>query len=180
MPGHSPPSMHNPKLVISYLVGDCDGQSALELMDDIRSKLEDRPQISTDGLASYIGAVEGAFGGDVDFAQIIKQYGNSEGSGNDRRYSSAECTGIKKQVVEGKPDKGKISTSYIKRSNLTMRMGNRRFTRLTNAFSKKIEKHSAMGNLFFLRYNFCRIHKTLKVTPAMDARPCGIRSGLRN
>lgn len=165
------------KLVISYLVGDRDGQCALELMDDLRARLEDRPQVTTDGLRAYLEAVEGAFGGDVDFAQLIKQYGNAEGKGSERRYSPAECTGIRMKVVEGDPDMSRVSTSYIERSNLTMRMGNRRFTRLTNAFSKKIEKHSAMVNLFFLHYNFCRIHKTLKVTPAMEA---GIDSTVRD
>lgn len=165
------------KLVVSYLVGDRDGQCALELMDDLRSRLESRPQITTDGLGSYVGAVEGAFGGDVDFAQLIKQYGNSEGQGSEKRYSPAKCTGIRKKIIEGDPDFGRISTSYIERSNLTLRMGNRRFTRLTNAFSKKIEKHSAMVNLFFLHYNFCRVHKTLKVTPAMAA---GIETTVRD
>ena len=165
------------KLVISYLVGDRDGQCALEMMDDIRDRLDDRPQISADGLPAYIGAVEGAFGGDVDFGQVIKQYGNADGNGSDKRYSPAECTGIRKKAVEGNPDMGRVSTSYVERSNLTMRMGNRRFTRLTNAFSKKIEKHSAMVNLFFLHYNFCRTHKTLRVTPAMEA---GIATTVRD
>ena len=157
------------KLVVSYLVGDRDGQSALALMDDLRSRLIDRPQISTDGLSAYREAVEGAFGGDVDFAQVIKEYGRTGESEGERQYSPAVCTSIEKRRIEGNPNMAKANTSYVERSNLTMRMGNRRFTRLTNAFSKKLAKHAAMVNLFFLHYNFCRVHKTLKVTPAMEA-----------
>ena len=165
------------KLITSYLVGDRDGQSAIALMDDLRSRLEDRPQISTDGLKAYVGAIEGAFGGDVDFAQVIKEYGKLPGEDNESRYSPPVCTSIEKRRVEGNPDLRKANTSYVERSNLTMRMGNRRFTRLTNAFSKKIEQHAAMVSLFFLHYNFCRIHKTLGVTPAMEA---GITDNLRD
>ena len=165
------------KLVTSYLVGDRDGQSAIALMDDLRSRLEDRPQISTDGLKAYVEAIEGAFGGDVDFAQVIKEYGKLPGADNERRYSPPVCTSIEKRRVEGNPDLRKASTSYVERSNLTMRMGNRRFTRLTNGFSKNLDKHAAMVHLFFLHYNFCRIHKTLGVTPAMEA---GITDTLRD
>ena len=165
------------KLVTSYLVGDRDGQSAIALMDDLRSRLEDRPQISTDGLKAYVEAIEGAFGGDVDYAQIIKQYGKLPGEDNERRYSPPVCTSIEKRRVEGNPDLLKASTSYVERSNLTMRMGNRRFTRLTNGFSKNLDKHAAMVHLFFLHYNFCRIHKTLGVTPAMEA---GVTGKLRD
>ena len=165
------------KLVTSYLVGDRDGQSAIALMDDLRSRLEDRPQISTDGLRAYVEAIEGAFGGDVDFAQVIKEYGKLPGKDNERRYSPPVCTNIEKRRIEGNPDLRKANTSYVERSNLTMRMGNRRFTRLTNGFSKNLDKHAAMVNLFFLHYNFCRIHKTLGVTPAMEA---GIIDTLRD
>ena len=158
------------KLAVSYLVGHRDGQSALALMDDLRFRLEDRPQVSTDGLKAYVEAVEGAFGGDVDFAQVIKEYGKvGDDRDPDTRYSPAVCTNIKKRRVEGNPDLRKANTSYVERSNLTMRMGNRRFTRLTNAFSKKAEKHAAMVSIFMHHYNFCRIHKTLRVTPAMEA-----------
>lgn len=158
------------KLLVSYLVGPRDGQSALQFMDDLRGRLEDRPQISTDGLAAYREAVDGAFGGDVDFAQIIKTYGSQPGVENERRYSPAVCTGIEKNVVWGAPDMRKANTSHVERHNLSMRMGMRRFTRLTSAFSKRVEKHVAMVHLYAVHYNWCRVHKTLRVTPAMEAR----------
>lgn len=166
------------KLITSYLVsGERDGESALALMGDIRGRLEDRSQFTTDGLVACVGAVEGAFGGDVDFAQVIKSYGKEPGEDNERRYNPPSCTGIEMRRVEGNPDMRKANTSYVERQNLSMRMGIRRFTQLTKGFSKRVEKHWAMLSLYFVHYNWCRIHKTLRVTPAMEA---GLTGELRD
>ena len=158
------------KLVISWLVGGRDGEYALAFMDDLRLRLANRVQLTSDGHKAYLEAVEEAFGADIDYAQLIKMYGEPTGDkGHERKYSPSECTGTKKQHVMGSPDKKHISTSHVERQNLTMRMCMRRFTRLTNAFSKKIENHEASVALHFMYYNFCRIHQTLRVTPAMAA-----------
>ena len=154
------------KLIVSCFVGDRSGQSAMALMDDLRSRLANRVQLTTDGHRAYLDAVEGAFGGDVDYAQLMKLYGESPDAFKGR-YSPADCIGARKDKIEGNPDMKHVSTSYVERQNLNMRMGMRRFTRLTNAFSKKIENHIHMVALYTVFYNFIRIHKTLKVTPAM-------------
>ena len=156
------------KMILAYEIGDRSAMTAIDFMDDLRSRLADRVQLTTDGHSAYLEAVEGSFGGDVDFAQLIKLYGPPPGmSAQERRYSAPECIGIKTRIIEGNPDRKHISTSYVERQNLTMRMGMRRFTRLTNAFSKKLENHLHMLSLYFVHYNFIRVHKTLRMTPAM-------------
>ncbi len=155
------------KLIVSWLVGGRDAYSANEFMKDVSSRLANRVQLTTDGLKVYLDAVYNAFEGFIDFAQLIKMYGGEKDS--EKRYSPAECTGTKKKVIQGNPDKKHVSTSYIERQNLTMRMHMRRFTRLTNGFSKKIENHCHAIALHFVYYNWCKIHKTLRVTPAMEA-----------
>jgi 3-methyladenine DNA glycosylase/8-oxoguanine DNA glycosylase len=135
-------------------------------MEDVASRVATRIQITTDGHRAYANAVEGAFGMDVDYAMLIKIYGNDS---FDRKYSAGDCIGTQTAVLAGNPDPKHISTSFVERQNLTMRMGMRRFTRLTNGFSKKIENHEAAIALHFMHYNFCRVHKTLRVTPAMEA-----------
>lgn len=158
------------KLIVSWFVGGRDAGSAKSFITDLASRLSHRIQLTSDGHRQYAEAVYGAFGDEVDYAQLVKLYGNERMPETAQgRYSPAECTGIKKTRMIGKPEDAHVSTSYIERANLTMRMHNRRFTRLTNAFSKKIENHCHAVSLHFMFYNFCRIHQTLRVTPAMAA-----------
>jgi IS1 family transposase len=153
------------KLVVAYLVGSRDAAAATAFMHDIESRLAKRIQLTTDQLSIYLTAVDRAFLGDVDYAMLQKLYAG----GQDGRYSPAECIGTKKVEVTGSPDPRHISTSYVERANLTMRMHMRRFTRLTNAFSKKFENHAHMVAIYTVWYNWLRIHKTTRVTPAMAA-----------
>ncbi len=154
------------RLIPSFTVGNRDAASARILIDDLGSRLKNRIQLTTDGLKVYVEAVEGAFGCEIDYAMLVKTY---ESSQEEARYSPAMCTSCERKPVMGRPDPKHISTSFVERSNLSMRMGNRRFTRLTNAFSKKVENHAAAVALYFMHYNFCRVHRTLRVTPAMEA-----------
>lgn len=159
------------KLIISWLVGGRDGDYALAFMDDVKDRLANRVQLTTDGHKAYLNAVEEAFGADIDYAMLVKMYGEPEGRAvpQERRYSPAVCTGAKKTKIEGNPDPAFVSTSHVERQNLTMRMQMRRFTRLTNAFSKKFENHVHMVALYTVWYNFIRVHKTLRMSPAMAA-----------
>lgn len=156
------------KLCISYMVGGRDSGWALDFMWDVRQRVVGRPQITTDAHKPYLGAVEIAFGDNVDYAQIHKIYG-APSDEEARRYSPARCIGCDMKTVIGEPDYRHVSTSFVERQNLTMRMHMRRFTRLTNAFSKKVENHAHSVALHFMYYNYCRVHKTLRVTPAMEA-----------
>jgi IS1 family transposase len=155
------------KFCVSYLVGGRDLGWAKEFMEDCASRIRNRVQITTDGHKAYPEAVENAFGADIDYAQLQKIYGAS--GENETRYSPAKCIGRHMKVVSGNPDPKHVSTSFVERQNLSMRMSIRRFTRLTNAFSKKVENHAAAVAIWFMYYNFCRVHQTLRITPAMEA-----------
>ena len=155
------------KLVASWYVGARDSEAAATFIDDLAPRLASRVQLTSDGHKPYLEAIEGAFGADIDYAMLVKVYGAApEGQ---RRYSPAICTGAHKHRVEGNPDPKHVSTSFVERQNLNIRMGNRRMTRLTNAFSKKAKNHEHMMAIYFMHYNFVRIHQTLRVTPAMAA-----------
>jgi IS1 family transposase len=155
------------KLIVSWLVGGRDAGSAYGFIQDLAKRLANRVQLTTDGHRAYLSAVEDAFGSEIDYAMLVKIYGSDRES--EARYSPAECIGCQEVVVSGKPDPKHISTSFVERQNLTMRMGMRRFTRLTNGYSKKIENHIASTAIHFMHYNFCRVHMSLRVTPAMEA-----------
>jgi hypothetical protein len=155
-------------LIVSWAVGGRDCEYAMAFMDDLCERLANRVQLTTDGHRAHLEAVEGAFGDDIDYAILHKVYGAAPESAKGK-YSPAECIGAEKHRVTGNPDIAHVSTSYVERSNLTMRMHNRRFTRLTNAFSKKLESHMLMVAIWTVWYNWVRIHKTLRVTPAMAA-----------
>jgi IS1 family transposase len=156
------------KLIVSYFVGGRDGECAIWFMDDLRLRLANRVQLTSDGHKPYLEVVEGAFGDDIDYAMLIKIYGASPDSAKGR-YSPAECTGAKKERITGAPDPHHVSTSYAERQNLTMRMHMHRFTRLTNGFSKKIENHAYAVALHMMYYNLVRIHQKLRTSPAMAA-----------
>jgi IS1 family transposase len=155
------------KLIVSWMIGGRDAGTAKHFMDDLAGRLASRVQLTTDGHRVYLNAVESAFGSEIDYAMLVKIYGTDPT--DDSKYSPAECIDCKPVAISGHPDPRHISTSFVERQNLSMRMMIRRFTRLTNAFSKKVENHAAMLALYFFYYNFCRVHQTLRVTPAMEA-----------
>jgi len=155
------------KLVPSWHLGRRHLPNATVFMRDLAGRMKNRVQLTTDGHRMYLDSVEDAFGSEIDFGQLVKFYGTSED--NEKRYSPAKCIGTQKIRIKGNPDDKNVSTSYVERQNLTMRMSMRRFTRLTNAFSKKVENLGHAVALHFMYYNFCRIHQTLRVTPAMEA-----------
>lgn len=155
------------KLIVSYMLGLRDGGYAREFMNDVAGRLANKVQLTTDGHKAYLDAVEDAFGGEVDYAQLIKIYGADKSAPG--RYSPPDVVEVRSEQVCGTPDFNHVSTTFVERSNLTVRLTNRRFTRLTPGFSKKIENHMHAFALFAMHYNFCKLHKTIRVTPAMEA-----------
>jgi IS1 family transposase len=159
------------KLVPSWYVGARDAQSAHHIMRDVASRLTNRVQLTTDGFHCYLNAVDAAFPHGIDYAMLVKMYGTDPQ--NETRYSPSICWNAESKIIRGNPDREHINTSYVERQNLSMRMGIRRFTRLTNAFSKKLENHMHALSIYFMHYNFVRIHQTLRCTPAMEAKVTG-------
>lgn len=157
------------KLLPCWYVGTRDATAAYHFIHDLQPRLKHRVQLTTDGHKPYLSAVEDAFGCEIDYAQLVKLYGEGPKEQSEIRYSPAKCMGSRRAVISGNPDHRHISTSYAERMNLNIRMENRRFTRLTNGFSKKVDRHENMLAIYFMYYNFVRVHKTLKVTPAMEA-----------
>lgn len=155
------------KLIVSYFVGKRDVGAAHCFMQDVADRLAHRVQLTTDAHKAYLDAIEDAFGGDIDYAKLVKLYGDTAAGAG--RYSPGVCVGAKKERMMGNPDEAHISTSYVERANLTLRMGNRRFTRLTNAFSKKAANHAHSVAIHTMHYNFVRLHQTLRCSPAMAA-----------
>jgi IS1 family transposase len=156
------------KLLACWYIGTRDGMAAYHFIQDLAGRLANRVKLTTDGHRAYLTAIEGAFGSEIDYAMLNKVYGKPE-SGPETRYSPAQCMGAKKAAITGTPDFAHVSTSFIERQNLTLRMSNRRFTRLTNGYSKKVENHEYSVAVYAMHYNFCRIHHSLRVTPAMAA-----------
>lgn len=163
------------KLAANWMIGSRDANYAYAFMTDLEKRLKDRVQLTTDGHKAYLKALEKVFGTDIDYAMLVKIYGQQPET--QKRYSPAECVGAEKVILEGNPDTSKISTSYVERQNLTMRMGMRRFTRLTNAFSKKIENLEYAVALHFMHYNFCRPHKALNMKRSLGITPA-VASGI--
>lgn len=157
------------KLVPSWLVGTRDAEYAHVFVSDLASRIKGRTQVTTDGHKAYLSAIEDGFGSEVDYSMLVKLYGNPEGNQQERRYSAGKCCGTITGTVCGEPDPAHVSTSYVERQNLTMRMSMKRFARLSNGFSKKLHNHECAVAMHYMFYNFGRIHKTLRVTPAMQA-----------
>jgi IS1 family transposase len=157
------------KMILSWMVGGRDAYTANLFMDDLAQRITGRVQLTTDGHHSYLDAVAGAFGTDIDYGMLVKLYGEEAGAGPERKYSPGECVGARREVITGNPDMKAVSTSHVERHNLTMRMSMKRFARLGNAFSRKIDNHLHALSLYFVWYNFCRQHKAHKLSPAMAA-----------